>query len=394
MSHEVEIKEKLNELGIIAENVKMYKSPVNFDWLNITFHNVDPEVILNIFCDSVEDENVKESNFLKLERGIVPGYNQSFSYMGTPYIVIASNPEHCQMGVNLQITGTGLNLVTYKDILKFMNHFVNSNVTFKCTRMDLSFDDYDKIIPVDLIVENTIHELDPLQETKTLVSRVKRNNISIRSNKFNGQLTQNIDFGKGSGVKKIRLYDKRCEQQRIDLKYWYRMEIQMRSTSHSPIAQNRFLEFLNGKSKEDIYLEELFQIINFSNPVTNPSACAMALWWREFKEKIENLLRIIHNNEPENYNYNIYENNCQAPTPRNLFQNTYYYFLKQYGSFMLLLNKLDTDIFNRLNSYLRRSVRVKEKYLLYYENFKNLNKIELDTMLYNDFFSRNKLVTI
>lgn len=92
---------------------------VNVDWLSLNFKNIVAKDLLNCFCLSVKNEDVKTENFILQERGFVTGYTHSYSYMGTPYIVISFCPNRSEMGVNIQITGQGCKMIYLSDIKDF-----------------------------------------------------------------------------------------------------------------------------------------------------------------------------------------------------------------------------------------------------------------------------------
>ena len=246
------------------------KNIVNIDWLSINFKKVNADDVLKTFCDCTASTDLKVENFIQLDRGIVTGFSGCYSYLGQNIIVISFSPIP-HMGVNLQVTGSGLKLIGKKDILKFMAEMSKLTDEFRCNRLDLAYNDFDGTIPVDEMLESTLTELDPENNKRSIMSKIKREFISVYTNNFDNRVSHNLVFGKHRCVRSFRLYDKKTEQKLTsdECNYWYRLEIELHSKGPSRNADIAFRKFLAGDTAFQVFFDELKDIITFIKPQEN-----------------------------------------------------------------------------------------------------------------------------
>jgi hypothetical protein len=250
-------------------NVEKTKNQVNVDWLSLNFKNIDADLLLDCFCQAVNHNDVVVENFVYNERGIVTGYTRSYSYLDTPYIVLSFCEDRKEMGVNIQITGQGCKLIYIDDIKRFLNLVSEYTTDWKCNRLDLAYDDFDGIIPVKKMVQSTKKELSK-DGFKYIVSRIKRDMITIYQNYFDGKTSYNLSYGKHRSARSFRLYDKKIEQKLTDEEcpYWYRFEIELRSKGKSMNADIAFEKFITGqKTIFDLFYDEVSTIVLFCEAV-------------------------------------------------------------------------------------------------------------------------------
>ena len=284
---------------------------VNIDWLSLNFKNVQAQDVLEVFCEATKDENLTVSNFIyNDERGFVTGYTHSYSYMGTPYIVVSFCPTRPEMGVNLQITGQGCKLIYFQDIKNFLSKISFYTNDYKCNRLDIAYDDFNRIIPVQQMIERTEQELDMNNGISTIISRIKRDMISIYTNHWNGITSKNLLYGKHRSARSFRLYDKKLEQKIEDIDYWYRLEIELRTKGKSTNADDAFKEFIAGKSIFHIFYDNISTIVSFiedsvifSKGFKNTDNFVISLFWLEFLNHLNESLRIICIMRSEKYEY-------------------------------------------------------------------------------------------
>lgn len=275
----------------IINSEQKIENAVNIDWLSLNFKNIDAENLLNIFCETTKDENLTVSNFVYSdERGFLPGYTHSFSYMGTPYIVVSFCPNRHEMGVNLQITGQGCKLVYFNDIKNFLSLVLVVTEDYKCNRLDIAYDDFNRVIPVQEMINATEQELDMSNGISTIISRIKRNMISIYTNHYNGVTSKNLLYGKHRSARSFRLYDKKLEQKIDDIDYWYRLEIELRTKGKCTNADDAFKDFIGGnKTIYDIFYDNISTIVTFILPYNSATKSGMDLkyikispFWQHF----------------------------------------------------------------------------------------------------------------
>ena len=89
------------------------------------------------------------------------------------------------------------------------------------TRLDVAFDDFDGVLDLDIILNETI--------ARHFVMRFNKGSVEFpfgNSEEEDGGIT--IYYGSKSSDTRIRIYDKKEEQQRDDLDHWVRCELQLR----------------------------------------------------------------------------------------------------------------------------------------------------------------------
>ena len=279
--------ENLQKVENSLQNIEL-ENVVNIDWLSLNFKNIQAEELLEIFCNATNDTNVSFENFVyNDDRGFVTGYTHSYSYLGTPYIVISFCPGRSEMGVNIQITGQGCKLIYFDDLIRFLEETSKITDDYKCNRLDIAFDDFNRIIPVKEMIESTIKDLDVCSGVRNIISRIKRDMISIYTNHWNGYTSENLVFGKHRSARSFRLYDKKLEQKRSDIDYWYRLEIELRTKGKSKNADIAFKQFINGeKTIYDLFYDNISTIVIFTKDYkssnTDFTTQKMASFWIDF----------------------------------------------------------------------------------------------------------------
>lgn len=272
-------------------DIEKSKNKVSIDWLSLNFKKIDAISLLDCFCQAVKHDDVVIENFVYNERGKVSGYTQSYSYLDTNFIVVSFCDNREEMGVNIQITGQGCKLIYNDDIKRFLNLVSEFTTDWKCNRLDLAYDDFDGIIPVKKIVTATKKELTD-KKYQYVVTRIKRDMITIYQNHFQGDSSYNVSYGKHRSARSFRLYDKRIEQKlsKEEVSYWYRFEIELRSSGKSLNADIAFEKFITGQNTIfDLFYEELSTIVLFCEPIANyenhgfsPDMVKVSSFWTEF----------------------------------------------------------------------------------------------------------------
>ena len=89
--------------------------------------------------------------------------------------------------------------------------------------------------------------------------------MCIYTNHWNGYTSENLVFGKHRSARSFRLYDKKLEQKRLDIDYWYRLEIELRTKGKSKNADIAFKQFINKeKTIYDLFYDNISTIVTFT----------------------------------------------------------------------------------------------------------------------------------
>lgn len=361
-------------------NVEKTRNQVNVDWLSLNFKNIDADLLLDCFCQAVNHNDVVVENFVYNERGIVTGYTRSYSYLDTPYIVVSFCEDRKEMGVNIQITGQGCKLIYIDDIKRFLNLVSEYTTDWKCNRLDLAYDDFDGIIPVKKMVQSTKKELSK-DGFNYIVSRIKRDMITIYQNYFDGKTSYNLSYGKHRSARSFRLYDKKIEQKLTDEEcpYWYRLEIELRSKGKSMNADIAFEKFITGqKTIFDLFYDELSTIVLYCEPLSDGCVVNVSSFWLSFLQQLtshnKQYLQVLECQD----NFQDVENTISrrnAPTVEKLFKSTFESFIK-YVPFLSLLSTLQggIDFLLELIKQFNDNCILKPRYLIFKDYFKNKYK--------------------
>lgn len=377
-------------------------SALIIDYVIAEYMQLNAFSLLQEFCKYMKDKELKIDYFVYKEKGVVPGFSHSYALNGSNALVFSYNRKRIDMGVNLQITGAGCKLVMFNRLRDYFYNLNKKGVKFRCNRLDIAFDDFEKVIPVNQMVEATERTLQTYHDKKGKLmfsSRIKREHTKITTNHFNGQTTKGLTFGKHSSVRSFRLYDKRAEQKIREIDYWYRLEIELHSNAKSTVAQDCFMEYLKDGNIALRFYEEIQKaVLFFENGGTfnsktyesckssglNSSYTKTAIYWIAFLEYLNNYqLRIIISAANEIYDVYIEKS---KPTLKNAFIRRKNACFKQYGKFFSFLlqefRKQKTDFVDFIQLLFSHKVSKDDTYLAFTKYFEdmNLNVIELCMM--------------
>ncbi len=252
------------------KNLKSYpnlKSHFLIDWLGFStkLHSVDDLIVLLGLEDQVFEESAPQNFFGKV-----------IYFSG---IKIYSEPTQLKMEgfVSIQMSGKGcrtFETVGSGDWEGLLNHLTENLHGVNITRFDYSFDDLDKILNFNELIDLTL-ERDEYGRLENLVTESKTVHVDLQFTSQKSTETPKGDPTAGTiywGSKKseffIRAYDK-AREQNCDLGvHWIRYEMQMRR-SHAEnflkMGFHNFSEnFLGILRKKVRYIEQTSQDTNKS----------------------------------------------------------------------------------------------------------------------------------
>ena len=266
-----------------------------FDYLTINIRDMKPLEVLSMFCDIVKNEDVISESFIEFDTGALTSYNRSLRFAGDRFITInwrtyidSSTGEvvefDTRQAVSLNITGTGCRFMTEQDFYNLFSYLTHHDVHY--TRLDVAFDDFNGVIPVDTMV-NSIDGWTNGDNNLSTLSRRTSSRVYKNVGKINGSYVSsyNFDMGSNGADMKIRLYDKKIEQSREDVDYWKRLELQLRRKKACSFID----VYLNNKCVPVCYVSFLSGFVRFlvEHKSNNLSDVKTALWWEQFLKKLD-----------------------------------------------------------------------------------------------------------
>lgn len=205
-------------------------------------------------------------------------------------INIYYNGFNDDMGICVELSGKGcrnfeqLGTGDYMEVFSYINA---NKGDLNITRLDISYDDFDKLLDFDYI-ENEIKK-------GHYLSRFKKFKVEREYSKNADKRSFCIYFGsKNQSDTLFRMYDKRAEQMRFDIEHWVRFEIQLRND-----RANCFLQLLvSGNELGKLFVGVINNYIRFivpSDTDTNLSRAKTADFWLKFLETFEKVSLYIPN---------------------------------------------------------------------------------------------------
>lgn len=206
-----------------------------FDYLTVNIKDMYPEQVVDLVCSLCSNSDLKKENFYYFNTGVLTGNNNSFQFLQERFISVSWRNSidketgevidvDFRQGVALNITGTGCRFFTVQDFVSLFTELIN-NHDCRFTRLDVAFDDFTGFIPCDDII-STLMDWTP---QKRLVStRSRYRSFRIYRNCCDFASAWNFEMGARGSAFHVRMYDKRIEQDRIDLNYWKRFELELR----------------------------------------------------------------------------------------------------------------------------------------------------------------------
>lgn len=255
------------------------------DYLTVNVKKIEAPVLLKAFCDSVKNNDVIMDNFTYRNFGGMRGYNKSYAFLDEDLIRISFHDEHPDFGVSINLTGKGCKFITGDDLISFIASLRADGYSYSVTRLDVAYDDFNKSIPVNDMIESVYSFID---YNKSISTRIDKRSVCLYEGAYNGVRYKNFEIGTRTSTGRIRLYDKRAEQRVDELEYWYRLELELRKEK-----SQAFLDmFVDGSGLSDIYISALESIVRFVDDryedSSHRSHCKNEIWFDGFLEVLGN----------------------------------------------------------------------------------------------------------
>lgn len=295
------------------------------DWLRgiVTFTDVN-----DFFAQLGKiDRRLSSENFSLYGTGLL-NYSKRFVHKEVPSLTFAFNPaepsdEDCMIASNISYSVNKVNpfiLISLSgdairflgsDSLKSLIKFLHKN-EFRCTRLDLAIDCYDKDNPiVPLMQEAFSNFICPSVGDVTLKTQMARTPKNyqhyVNVEPKTGVVSHNYVLGNhGSSHGMLRLYDKRFEclygrnakfgpELVGDREYWYRCELELHNGNHKDWAQEAFVRLATSDALYALFgksLSDFFSIVQKKySGVNHSDKDLVVIDWNAF---IDQLVKTIH----------------------------------------------------------------------------------------------------
>lgn len=255
------------------------------DYLTINIKNVVPTEMISLFCNIVRNNDVKIDNFIHFETGAIAGYNNSYRFLGEKFITFSYHTDFPQYGLTINISGQGCNFLKSSDFVDYISFLKSNEYDYNVTRCDIAYDDFNKIIPINQMIESVKNYM---HTGKNVSTKILQSSVTIYDGTFNGIYYTNFKFGSRYSTGGLRLYDKRAEQKCKDLDYWYRLELELRKEK-AHAFMNLYLTHYNNFA--DLYVTILNSILRFiddSEDYHNKARSKNSGWYTDFLAKLGN----------------------------------------------------------------------------------------------------------
>lgn len=267
----------------ISENLKP-ENRILFDWVTFTsrIHSVHDIIELLGFTDC---------HFV--ECAGINGYRDGLAFDG---VKICWNNWSCDDSICVSMSGKGCRSFEefgngdYYSLFSLILSEYDDNPehrSMNLTRLDVAYDDFNGLISFDSCISDLY--------AHNWVSRFHRGKIEHEIGNDSSGLAvdlfgKSIYFGSKSSDVRIRIYDKRAEQVRVDIDYWYRCELQLRRSNALGFASEFCSE---GSDIGRLYYGVINNYLRFVVPTgddTNKRRWNIAEHWLKFLSSLD----VIH----------------------------------------------------------------------------------------------------
>lgn len=255
----------------------------SIDYLTINVKNISSEELLILLCDSVSNKDLSVENFAFREFGGMRGYSRSYAFLNEDFIRLSFHPEHPDFGVSIQLTGQGCKYLTEKDFINLVLAIRHKEKPYSITRLDIAYDDFNRMIPLQQMYDS-VYSFQ--RDNKSISTKINNESVKFYGGFYNSIEYKNFEIGTRTSTGRVRLYDKRAEQKIDELDYWYRLELELRSTK-----AHAFIDlFVDGHSLSDLYISALNSIVRFIDDRydNDRSHCPNADWYDMFLVELGN----------------------------------------------------------------------------------------------------------
>lgn len=234
---------------------------VLIDWLSFTVRNRTYEEVIDLLGFDISCFVTADHSFY--------GYKDRLYFDG---VNILWNGRTESAGVLVEMSGQGCRCFEsygLKDFMKLFEVLSADNIIVNYTRLDIAYDDFDGILPLQNLVLDTLNQ--------NYVSR-SRNWECILSSKGT-----TINHGSDQSNIKIRIYDKKAERSREDIEHWVRCELQIRRENVQGMIDLLLNPLLDIRECYFSVLNNYLRYIEHTDAETSWHS-PMSFYWAEFVE--------------------------------------------------------------------------------------------------------------
>lgn len=329
------------------------------DWLSVTFHDVSLDYIkylLGLHTPDIpwRDELANRNGYPK---------QMSFSNIALRYGAdkaenyrndtdkTADQKVRYDMGIQLDMSGNGCRAFEtfgHGDWMKLFQDILSLDTKVNITRIDLSYDDHDGILPMRRIADDTRYENWTGSPSKWAVYE-----SGDQRNKLRG-LTSYI--GSKSSQVYLRIYDKAAERLFGSDRHWIRVELVLRHDRANAAVQ----EILNRNDVGEVLCGVLRNYCCFreESADSNKSRWPIADYWEKLLNGAQRVR--LFSSPGEEYN----------------FKKTYDSMINQYGQALQVVFRLRGTLAGLLNECRAAHPKLKPKYERAIEEEKALAALE------------------
>lgn len=193
-------------------------------------------------------------------------------------IMIEWENTSCADSLHVEMSGQGCrNFETFSSCPDFNRLFNFVSIgEFKVTRLDVAYDDFDKIINFEKMETEFIKGHFVSKFGSVIITHEMNNERPCPTPKG-----RSIGYGSPKGDVYFRCYDKKLERKREDLEHWIRFEIQLRNDAADSFIANYFM---NDSDVGNTFLGVLNNQMRYVKPSndSNISRWLPARWWTRF----------------------------------------------------------------------------------------------------------------
>lgn len=234
---------------------------ISIDYLTITVRNKDlAEILFDMGLLNIKFQTVKGHNF----------YKECMTFSG---INILYNGINANMGICIELKGAGCRAFEtfgngdYLMLFRWVLECEENN----CTRLDLAFDDFTGILPLETIRDYAI--------AGNYISKCKGGNIRQG---FGNQDGLTVYFGSRDSEFLIRFYDKAAEKCVKDtIPHWVRCEMQLGKS----LTYKTLQDMVSYDDIKATFFKVLNNYLRFVEPCESENKSrdsVVSVWWSEF----------------------------------------------------------------------------------------------------------------
>ncbi len=209
--------------------------------------------------------------------------------------ILKPEDEHFTDGIMIEMSGKGCRQFEQNggNFDKIFSDCVSGD--FKCTRIDIAYDDIDRtggkgLLDIEKIARYTLHQ----RFVTKWGSGVVTDSFKVNGNDEPMIHALTVQFGANSSDCKLRIYDKAQERGGLDY-HWVRSELVFRRER----AEEFINQYVSTKDIGGLYFGVLKNYLRFiKKDATRRERCSVVGWWEKFLRNVQAIrLFTPHDNE-------------------------------------------------------------------------------------------------